>query len=101
MAAIEDLKTEWLTQIATIEDSLLKAEAPAALDRYIAAYSEQSELEAEGIESYSIAGRSVTHRKPENGTSLVAQLRAQLNRLVYGKTSLVNLNITGPRSTPE
>ncbi len=59
-------------------DALAVAEANVLLDRYIAALDAQASMEAGALESYSIAGRTITRRDPGQGQPLIEDLRRQL-----------------------
>jgi len=90
--AIANLQTEWETQIATIGDDLSKANATYVLSRYIAAIQKIASIEAQNIDSYSIADRSVTRRRIAEAQSLAKNLEAQLSQACYGSATLVDLN---------
>ena len=92
MAAIDDVKTQWLVKVALISDALIKAEATYALDRYIAALTGQASLESNEIVSYTIAGRTFTRRDTSAGKQAIADLRLDLHRLCYGSVSLADMN---------
>jgi len=92
MAAIDDVFDEWTTLIATISDALIKAEATFALTRYKDALTKQAALENNEVLSYTIAGRSVTRRDPGAGQSVIATLRVELHRSVFGNVSLGDMN---------
>jgi len=92
MAAIDDLKTAWVAKIALISDTLIKAKATYLIDNYIAALPKQAALEAQTIDSYSIAGRSFTYREAAAGKAMVNAMEAELYRLCYGSVSLADAN---------
>ncbi len=92
MTAIAELQTAYETGIATISDDLRQKKATYVLERYIAAVQKQTALEASEIESYSIAGRTVTRRNVESGQSAISDLEAELDRYIYGGTALINMN---------
>ena len=93
MAAIDDLKTAWQTEIAKISDTLIKADATYNLDAYIAAVAQQSALEAKEIQSYSIGGRTFTYRDVNAGAQAIAKLQSSLHTAVYGRINLVDFNV--------
>ena len=92
MAAIDDLKTAWETEIATIGDTLQNAEATYLLDGYIAALQSQASMSANEISSYTIAGRTVTRRNADTGQRLINELRNELSLYVYGNVTQADLN---------
>lgn len=92
MAAIDDLKTAWETEIAKISDTLRNANATYQLDRYIAALAKQAALEANEISQYSIGNRSITRRDADAGKVLITDLQTSLYYAVYGNVGLVDMN---------
>jgi hypothetical protein len=92
MAAIDDVKSAWETEIAKISDTLLNAEATYILDQYIDARTAQASLSSDGIQSYTIAERTVTRRNADMGQALINDLQNQLTELVYGKITLADAN---------
>jgi len=92
MAAIDDVKSAWETEIAKISNALLKAEATYILDQYIAARTAQTKLSSDEIQSYTITNRTVTRRDPNAGTALINDLQNQLSELVYGTVTLADAN---------
>ena len=92
MAAIDDLKTAWGTEIAKISDTLIKANATYQLDVYIAAVQQQASLEAKDISSYSIGSRTFTYRDVLAGQQAIQTLENSLHDQVYGRSNLVDFN---------
>jgi len=86
------LKAAYQTEVNKISGTLEKAEADYLLDRWIEALDAQNALEAGQIQSYSIAGRSVTRANLKDGRSVADRLRAQLQMLIYGAESLMDMN---------
>jgi len=86
------LKAAYTTEVAKISDTLLNAEATYLLDRYIEALDSQNSLEGGSIQSYSIAGRTVTKSNLSEGRTLTDSLRGQLHGLIYGHESLMDMN---------
>jgi hypothetical protein len=93
MAAIDDLKSAWETEIGKISDTLLKAKATYQLDNYIAAVQQQASLEANDIISYSIAGRTFTRRDVGAGQDAIAAMENELVLLCYGRANYVDFNV--------
>ena len=77
--------------MAGITDSLAQAEAAVLCDRSIDALSSQSELEAGNVQSYTIAGRSVTRRNMAEGKSAISQLRTELYNYIRGPISYIDM----------
>lgn len=86
------MKAAYTTEVAKISDTLLNAEATYTLDRWIEALDKQQQLEANNIISYSVAGRSVTRSNMSEGRALVETLRADLQAMIYGSESLMDMN---------
>ena len=95
MTAIGDLTTAYTTEIAKISDTLVKAEATYCAERLVAAMAKQASLEANEIQSYSIAGRTITRRDTSAGLDLINSLRHELYGYNRGHVSLVDLNNNG------
>jgi hypothetical protein len=93
MAAIDNLKTAWETEIAKISDALIKAKATVLLDAYIAAYTQQIALSAKDIASYSIGGRTFTYRDATAGQNMINGMESDLHDYVYSTSSLVDFNV--------
>lgn len=91
MANIDTLKTALEAEIEHIDDDLAKAEAAVLCDRYIAALTGQSDMEAGAVQSYSIAGRTVTRRNAGEGQRLIESLRSQLYAYLRGPGALVSM----------
>lgn len=87
------LKAALLVEVNKIKDALPLAEATYTLDRYIDALDQQNALEAGAIDSYSIAGRSVTRRNAASGQAVVDALRARLNQMIYGSVTMMDMNV--------
>ena len=81
---ITQLETALKAEINSMTDALGKAEASVLCDRYIAALTAQSSMESGAIQSYSIAGRTVTRRDPAAGEELTRSLRSELNAYIGG-----------------
>ncbi len=92
MASSTALKAAFTTEIAKISDTLQNAEATYTLDRYIEALDKQNALEAGNIISYTMAGRTFTKRNAGDGQAVVQQLRADLNKFIYGRVYLSDNN---------
>jgi len=92
MAAIDDLKTAWETEIAKISDTLVKANATYQLDVYIEAKQQQASLESKDISSYSIGSRTFTYRDVLAGQQAIQTLENSLHDQVYGRSNLVDFN---------
>lgn len=90
-ANIDALKAAILAEVADIEDAIAKAEATVLADRYCDALAAQSELEAGGIQSYTIAGRTVNRHNIGDGTASINALKGELYRLINGFISYVNM----------
>ncbi len=88
---VQILKTAIMAEVAQISDELDKAEATVLADRYCDALDSQTELEAGGIQSYTIAGRTITRFDPGAGTSLVNEIRAQLYQYIRGGISYISM----------
>ena len=86
------LKAAFTTEIAKISDTLQNAEAAYTLDRYIEALDKQNALEAGNVTSYTMAGRTFTKRNASDGQAIVQQLRADLNKFIYGTVTLLDNN---------
>lgn len=89
------LKTAFTTEIDRISDTfpLRKPEATYTLDRWFDAASGVAELESGTITSYTMAGRTFTFSGVENLRKIEGELRAKLERLIYGNTHLLDLNL--------
>ena len=83
-ANIDALKVALEAEIAAMTDALGKAEASVLCDRYIDALTAQSSMESGAIQSYTIAGRTVTRRDPAAGEALTRSLRSELNAYIGG-----------------
>lgn len=92
MAAIDDLKTAFETEIAKISNDLSSKMATYKLDAYIAALEKQTAMESNEIQSYTIAGRTITRRNVSEGKAAVAALEADLMKLIYGSKTLMDMN---------
>ena len=92
MSAITDLKSAWTAKLAGISDAVIKAEATYLLDGYIAALTNQTALDANTIQSYTIGGRTVSRRDAAVGRKMVQDMKTELYRYVYGSTTLIDLN---------
>jgi hypothetical protein len=93
MSNLSNLKTAWETYInANITNDIIKYEALVLLDSYIYALTSQQKLENSEITSYSILGRSFTFRNSNEGKATVANLKAQLTKLVYWHAANVSAN---------
>ena len=85
---IDTLKAALQVEVDGIADAVDKAEAQVLLDRYAAALTAQSELESGAVQSYTIAGRQVTRRNPQEGAGAIAGLRSQLYCYIRGQTRI-------------
>ena len=83
-ANIDALKVALEAEIDSMTDALGKAEASVLCDRYIDALEAQASMEAGAIQSYTIAGRTVTRRDPAAGEALTRSLRSELNAYIGG-----------------
>ncbi len=90
-ANIDALKAAILVEVEKIADPITKAEATVLLDRYTDALSAQSDLESGGIQSYTIAGRTVNRHNIGDGTASINALKGELYRLINGFISYVNM----------
>ena len=86
------LKAAYQTEIDKLSDTLGKARANYALDRLIDALNSQSALESKEIQSYTIAGRTVSRRDSTAGIDLIDRLTADLDGMIYGTVTLVDMN---------
>ena len=86
------LKAAYTTAIGNLDDTLINAEATYLLDRWIEALDSQNAVEAGSIQSYSIAGRTVSKANLTEGAKLVDRLRGQLQIFIYGSESLMDMN---------
>ena len=93
MAAIDDLKTAWETEIAKISDPLIKADATYKLDSYINAQQAIADLQSDKVSSYSIGGRTFTYADVGTLQKVVQGLEDSLSDKVYGRINLVDMNI--------
>ncbi len=85
------LKAALQTEVDAITDALARAEADVCLDRYVAALTSQEKLETGAIQSYTIAGRTVTRRNPTEGRGIIENLRAELYGYLRGHVAYVNM----------
>jgi len=92
MADSAALKAAYQTEVDKISDTLDNARANYQLARFIDALDAQNALETGSIQSYSIAGRSVTKANLSEGRQMVGELEAQLYELIYGSAILLDLN---------
>ena len=90
-ANTQALKTAIESEVATIEDTLARAEAQVLCDRYIAAVESQSQMESGAVASYSIAGRTVTRRNAAEGQALIDSLRNAVYGYIRGNVSYVGM----------
>jgi len=91
MSNITALKSQLVSAVANIEDALVKAEATVALDRYIGALTSQLSVESGAMQSYTIAGRTVTARNIGEGQAIVEKLRAELYGYLRGPISYMGM----------
>lgn len=91
MSALTDLQAAYQAEIDEIADQLAKARASMLLERLVSAYESQAKLEARDIQSYTIAGRSVTYRTLDTGKTMIAELETSLMRSIRGSTYRVNM----------
>lgn len=96
------LKAAYQTEINKLSDALGKARANFALDRLIDALTSQSALESNEIQGYTIAGRTVSRRNSTEGLDLIDRLTADLDGMIYGSVTLVDMNkeVAEPGGTP-
>ena len=92
MASSTALKTAYTTAVGHIDDTLLKAEATYLLDRWVEALDAQNAVEGGQIQSYTIAGRTVTKSSLGEGSKLIDRLRGQLQMMIYGSAILLDMN---------
>ena len=95
MSAITNLNNSWSDAISTISDPIMQAEATYLLETYIAALSQQTALESNKVQSYSMAGMSFTYRNVGDGRKVVDKAKLDLYRYVYGTDSLIDLSKEG------
>lgn len=88
---IDTLKAAIQVEVDGVSDAVDKAEAQVALDRYAAALTAQSEMESGAVQSYTIAGRTVTRRAAETGVKLIAELRADVYRFIRSPFAVVDM----------
>jgi len=90
------LKDAITVEIAKISDTfpLRKPEAEYVRDRWFDAAKGVAELEGGTITSYTMAGRTFTFSSIDNLRKIEGELRAKIDRLIYGNTHLLDLNIT-------
>ncbi len=89
-ANIDALKTAILAEVDDLTDAIAKAEATVLADRYCDALAAQSELESGGIQSYTIAGRTVTRSNLNDGTASINALKSELYKYIRGFISYVD-----------
>ncbi len=85
------LKTAILAEIDNLDDGIGKAEARVLCDRYVAAVDGQASVESGAVQSYTIAGRTVTRRNLGDGQSALKALRRELMAYVNGVFSVVDM----------
>ncbi len=90
-ANTDALKTAILAELDKLADGIGKAEARVLCDRYIAAVEGQTAVESGAVQSYTIAGRTVTRRNLADGSSAINSLRRQLMAYVNGQVSVVDM----------
>ena len=91
------LKAAYTTEIATISDTLQSAKATYTLDRYIEALDKQNALEANEIQSYTMAGRTFTRRDASAGQDVINELQYELEGYIYGHVVLADNNTGVPQ----
>jgi len=101
MASSTALKAAYLVEVEKIGDTLNKARATYLLDRWTEALDAQNSLESGSIQSYSIAGRSVTKANLKDGQAAIDQLESQLYLMIYGSESIMDLNNNSQESYPQ
>jgi len=100
MADSTALKAAYLVEVNKIGDALQLAQATYTLDRWTEALDAQNALEAGSIQSYSIAGRSVTKANISEGQTAIDKLHSNLFYMIYGSESLMDLNNTIAAAIP-
>jgi len=86
------LKAAYLVEVAKISNTLDKARATYMVDVWADAVDQQAALEAGKVQSYSIGGRTFTYRDAASGQLAVANLEAQIQRMIYGTVTLIDMN---------
>jgi hypothetical protein len=86
MASIDSLKTELQTLAADLT-GVANYKCLVLIDQYIDALSAQASATATDVQSYSIAGRSISRRSQEQHASTVASLWRQIQVLLYGNAT--------------
>ena len=82
------LYNKYTTDAATFTaGSLLLLQATEAIERWYAAAQAQAARETSIIQSYSIAGRTVTYAQFEAGRTFVDQLKAEVEAILYCRGS--------------
>jgi len=92
MASSTALKAAYETEIAKISDTLDKARATYLKDSYIEALDKQNQLEANGVESYTIAGRTIQRANMAEGRGLIRKMESELQELIYGSEVQLDMN---------
>jgi len=85
------LEAAYQAEINELTDAIGKAEADVILKRYIAALDAQQKVAAGSLQSYTIAGRTITRRNAGEGEAQIENLRAQLAAYVRSPVSYVDM----------
>ena len=82
------LYAKYNTDIASLTaDSLQYLQAQEAIERWYAAATAQASREASMIQSYTIAGRSISYAQFSDGRAVVEGLKRELEALLYCRGS--------------
>lgn len=81
------LKAALIVKANELTDTISKYECLELIDQYAAALAKQAETVANDVTSYSIDGRSVTRSSQNSMQAQVANLKANINRLLYGNVT--------------
>jgi hypothetical protein len=92
MSNIDNLKAAYLIEVNKITNPLLLAQATVLLDEYIALKTAVSSLNAQTLDSYSIAQRSIQRRKIENAEAACRSKEFELNRALYGVSAIADMS---------
>jgi hypothetical protein len=92
MADIAPVVAAYTTEIAKISDTLINAKATYQLARWSEAQANQTSLEANEIQSYTVGDRTFTRRDVAAGQSALQQMENDLNAMIYGTAYLADNN---------
>lgn len=94
-------KAYYSTQAALLTNALAKVQADSAIEIWYTAAVAQATEDANAVQSYTIAGRSVTRRATQDGAKAVTDLKSKIMELLYcGPFVSVDLSSSADKVEP-